>query len=57
MFTEHFTQIVWESTKAFGVAIFENKSEIFVVVCYYPPGNISEKYLQNVKEPNWNNFL
>ncbi|KAK9881991.1 hypothetical protein WA026_018180 [Henosepilachna vigintioctopunctata] len=48
----HFTQLVWSSTRRFGIGKARSRSgKIVVVAHYYPPGNISGQYLENVLPP------
>lgn len=51
----HFTAMVWESTKFFGVGVARSKSgRLMVVFEFYPPGNIGGLYPYNVKACNKN---
>ncbi|CAD7088490.1 unnamed protein product [Hermetia illucens] len=48
----HFTQMVWVSTRYFGVGKASSKTgKIFVVAYYYPPGNIVGEFQDNVLPP------
>ncbi|KAG8262181.1 hypothetical protein J6590_057753 [Homalodisca vitripennis] len=48
----HFTQLVWASTKLFGVGKARSRSgKILVVANYRPPGNISGLFKDNVLPP------
>ncbi|XP_054272828.1 uncharacterized protein LOC128993096 [Macrosteles quadrilineatus] len=48
----HFTQLVWESTKFFGVGKARSRSgKILVVANYRPPGNITGLFKENVLPP------
>lgn len=45
----HFTQIVWKKTQQIGVAIVGNSARgSYVVVDYYPRGNVIGSFFQNV---------
>ncbi|XP_021922709.1 uncharacterized protein LOC110831246 isoform X1 [Zootermopsis nevadensis] len=48
----HFTQLVWVSTRHFGVGKARSRSgKVMVVAHYRPPGNISGLFQQNVLPP------
>ncbi|XP_024215444.1 Golgi-associated plant pathogenesis-related protein 1 [Halyomorpha halys] len=48
----HFTQMVWASTQRFGVGKACSRSgKILVVAYYWPPGNISGQFQENVLPP------
>ncbi|CRK97387.1 CLUMA_CG010777, isoform A [Clunio marinus] len=48
----HFTQIVWKNTKYMGVGKSVSRTgKIFVVAFYYPPGNITGEFQNNVLPP------
>ena len=52
----HFTQIVWKHTKKVGCAVSVGRWKIFsqsyYICCYYyPGGNLSGKYIENVGRP------
>ncbi|XP_075227419.1 uncharacterized protein LOC142327928 [Lycorma delicatula] len=48
----HFTQLVWASTRLFGVGKARSRSgKILVVANYRPPGNISGLFQENVLPP------
>ena len=46
--TQHFTQIVWKSTKEVGCAKSYSSSYAYVVCHYRPKGNIFSKYKSNI---------
>ncbi len=46
--TGHFTQLVWNSTYEIGFALSKNSKNTFVVMEYFPPGNIIGKFNENV---------
>ena len=50
--TSHFTQMVWKETKEIGFAYRRVKNVIYAVVYYYPPGNTSGEYKDNVLFPD-----
>jgi hypothetical protein len=40
--TGHFTALIWKSTTKFGIGVaLSNKNHLFIVVNFYPPGNIN----------------
>ncbi|CEF66061.1 CAP domain-containing protein [Strongyloides ratti] len=43
-----FTQLVWLSTTNVGIGIAKNGENMWIVVKYYPKGNINGKYKNNV---------
>ncbi|KAF6211917.1 hypothetical protein GE061_012434 [Apolygus lucorum] len=48
----HFTQMVWASTRKFGVGKASSRAgKILVVAHYWPPGNISGQFQDNVLPP------
>ncbi|BET01020.1 SCP [Nesidiocoris tenuis] len=48
----HFTQMVWASTSKFGVGKAASRAgKILVVANYWPPGNISGQFQENVLLP------
>ncbi|XP_055704624.1 uncharacterized protein LOC129802664 [Phlebotomus papatasi] len=48
----HFTQMVWRSSRYFGVGKATSKTgKIFVVAYYFPPGNLVGAFQQNVLPP------
>jgi hypothetical protein len=48
----HFTQLVWVSTRHFGVGKARSRTgKVLVVAHYRPPGNISGLFQQNVLPP------
>lgn len=45
----HFTQVVWRSSREFGVGYAKSRNgQIFVVARYNPPGNYVGSFCQNV---------
>ncbi|XP_065676814.1 uncharacterized protein LOC136072146 isoform X2 [Hydra vulgaris] len=52
--TLHFTQMVWQSTKIFGIGIVTTKKNkmtcTIVVARFHPPGNIPKRFKKNVIE-------
>ena len=46
--TNHFTQIVWKSTKQVGFGSFKSSNKFCYVALYYPAGNIFGKFGENV---------
>ncbi|CAH0559369.1 unnamed protein product [Brassicogethes aeneus] len=49
----HFTQVVWASSKHFGVGKARSRSgKIVVVAHYHPAGNINGLYMDNVLSPS-----
>ncbi|KAF0990309.1 hypothetical protein HZS_6988 [Henneguya salminicola] len=58
--TGHFTQVVWNDSKKFGIAHYPSKDgSEYIVARYYPPGNFQGKFKENVKpvSVNSNNTL
>mgnify|MGYP003306650800 CR=1 FL=1 len=48
----HFTQVVWKASKLFGIAkAISSNGSIVIVANYDPPGNCSDKYVENVPSP------
>ncbi|CAK1548067.1 unnamed protein product [Leptosia nina] len=48
----HFTQMVWVSTRYFGVGKARSRAgKVIVVANYSPPGNISGRFETNVLPP------
>lgn len=48
----HFTQMVWFTSRYFGVGKASSRTgKIFVVAYYFPPGNISGLFHENVMPP------
>ncbi|CAH1118749.1 unnamed protein product [Phaedon cochleariae] len=48
----HFTQMVWASTRLFGIGKARSRSGKLVVVAHYaPPGNVPGFYMDNVLPP------
>lgn len=53
----HFTQMVWVSTRFFGVGKARSRAgKVIVVANYSPPGNISGQFETNVLPPTPDNF-
>ena len=54
--TGHFTQVVWQSTAALGVAVATYKdgdwNKVVVVANYSPGGNVQGLFVQNVPLPS-----
>ncbi len=48
----HFTQVVWKSSKQFGIGFVKNEKGSFVVGLYTPAGNIIGLYKDNVLPPS-----
>ncbi|CEF70649.1 CAP domain-containing protein [Strongyloides ratti] len=42
------TQMLWKSTKVVGIGVAENSSLAFVVLLFYPKGNINMRYKENI---------
>ncbi|XP_026474421.1 uncharacterized protein LOC113378110 [Ctenocephalides felis] len=50
----HFTQMVWASTRHFGIGKARSRSgKILIVAHYAPPGNISGYFSDNVRPPGF----
>uniref|UniRef100_A0A0K8R989 Putative antigen 5 protein n=1 Tax=Ixodes ricinus TaxID=34613 RepID=A0A0K8R989_IXORI len=50
--TGHFTQVVWRATSMLGCGWARSYTRYIYVVCNYnPPGNILNKFKENVLEP------
>lgn len=45
-----FTQIVWKNTTHLGLAVLQEKKYYIIVAIYFPRGNISGEYMDNVME-------
>jgi len=54
MVVEHFTQIVWKSTKQVCFTMLEKFGKILFIAAYSPAGNQENQYKDNVGEPNAN---
>ena len=51
--TGHFTQAIWKSTTEFGCGFWadkRNKKNYYIVLLYYPAGNILGKFSENVDD-------
>ena len=48
--TGHFTQLVWKNTKSvgFGISIDAKTNYIYMVMQFYPPGNVQNEFKYNV---------
>ena len=48
----NFTQLIWKNTELIGVGYSVTKdNKIYIVLNFYPPGNIKGEYLENVLPP------
>jgi len=49
----HFTQLVWQESQQVGVGVHQsaNTGKYYVVMKYFPPGNVLGQYTDNVKPP------
>ncbi|XP_041973599.1 secreted protein PRY1-like isoform X2 [Aricia agestis] len=48
----HFTQMIWKNTRELGIGSAKSKSgKLYVVANYYPPGNYSNQFVNNVPPP------
>lgn len=49
--TGHFTQIVWKNTKTvgFGISIDAKTNFMYMVMQFYPPGNVQGEFKENVQ--------
>jgi len=52
--TGHFTQLVWSDTTQLGVGVTQSEKtgKFYVVMKYYPPGNIIGRYTKHVPPPS-----
>jgi len=50
MRTAHFSQLIWKNSKFIGVGFSKNKisGANYLVINYYPAGNIDDEYKMNV---------
>uniref|UniRef100_A0A0K0E6K5 SCP domain-containing protein n=2 Tax=Strongyloides stercoralis TaxID=6248 RepID=A0A0K0E6K5_STRER len=46
--TGHFTALVWKGTKKVGCGIYMKREMLYVVCKYSPPGNMRNKFAENV---------
>lgn len=45
----HFTQLVWKSSKEYGVsAVYDGKKKVYITMEFDPPGNYLNSYVYNV---------
>ena len=49
---ETFTQLVWKDTREIGVGIAGKSDEIYMIVVYYPSGNVIGSFTSNVLPPS-----
>ena len=58
MSTGHFTQLVWNSTKSIGASMATSKDKRwnYVVMEFYPPGNVISRFASNVAKRCINNM-
>lgn len=48
----HFTQIIWKNSKYIGIGSTKTKdNNIYIVIDFYPPGNIPNEFISNVLPP------
>ena len=48
----NFTQIIWKNSKYIGIGCSKTKENlIYIVINFYPPGNIKNEFLDNVFPP------
>uniref|UniRef100_A0A0K0EZN7 CAP domain-containing protein (inferred by orthology to a zebrafish protein) n=1 Tax=Strongyloides venezuelensis TaxID=75913 RepID=A0A0K0EZN7_STRVS len=52
---KHFAQMVWNSSTSIGAAVLRNNKLFYIVVFFYPKGNIEGQYGRNVfrKKISW----
>lgn len=52
--TGHFTQLIWKNTKSvgFGISLDVNTNYMYMVMQFYPPGNIQGDFANNVLSEN-----
>lgn len=51
--TNNLTQLLWKKTKRLGVGMAKTVTGFFVIVAnYYPPGNVTGEFLDNVLHAN-----
>ena len=48
----HFTQMIWKNSQSIGIGINRNNNSghMFYILNYYPSGNISGKYKENINK-------
>jgi len=51
---DHFTQLVWKSTKSVGMAVSDDG--LYVVANYLPAGNVHNEFKSNVAPHNGHNY-
>ena len=49
--TLHFTQLIWKGTSEFGFGYISSENKTCAVALYYPPGNIFNKFDENIEKP------
>ncbi|XP_054157389.1 uncharacterized protein LOC128955741 [Oppia nitens] len=50
--SNHFTQLIWKSCKYFGIGKARTRNgKLIIVANYIPPGNVSNKFAENVLPP------
>lgn len=53
----HFSQLVWKDTQAIGIGFSKSQTGCYLVVNYYPAGNIDNEFEANVIRKNFKKFL
>jgi len=51
MIADAFTQIVWMNTEFIGVEFYVESNKFYIAVHYYPVGNQTNKFKNNVIPP------
>lgn len=46
--TGHFTQVIWKSSKTFGIGVARSSKGVYVCANYDPPGNMLKEFVKNV---------
>ena len=54
--TNHFTQMIWKSSKEFGFAYKFQNNRTYGVALYYPSGNKFGEFQKNVGKKKYENF-
>jgi hypothetical protein len=49
--TGHFTQLVWKSTREIGIGMQTVGIKTYVVMQFFPRGNVASQYAANVQAP------